>query len=45
MVKFKDGVSLLLDIGADPNLRASDTSTPLWNAVKKSGCESKHKSA
>lgn len=33
MVKSKEGVSLMLDIGADPNLRSSDDSTPLWAAM------------
>lgn len=33
MVKSMDGVSLMLDIGADPNLRSSYGSTPLWTAM------------
>jgi len=32
-VKSKEAVSILLDIGADPNLQASDGSTPLWTAM------------
>ena len=33
IVKSKDGVSIMFDIGADPNLQASDGSTPLLTAM------------
>ena len=33
MVKSKEGVSAMLKIGADPNIKSSDGLTPLWTAM------------